>query len=86
MRTPKSGDEGPARPRSLGRYRMPPDGWSRIEAGFGIVLALEVAVAAAAGYWATVPFLALFAFGFLSVGFGSLREGRAHSGAMPTLT
>jgi len=73
VRTPKTGDAGPERPRLEGRYRMGADSWARVEALFGGLLLAEAIVAGAAGFWATVPFLGLFAGGFLAVGLGSLR-------------
>jgi cellulose synthase/poly-beta-1,6-N-acetylglucosamine synthase-like glycosyltransferase len=72
VRTPKTGDAGPARRKTRGRYRMGADAWARVETLFGAVLLAEAALAAVAGFWATVPFLGLFAGGFLAVGMGSL--------------
>lgn len=82
VRTPKTGDAGPARPKPAGRYRMGADAWARVETLFGALLLAEAGIAAVAGFWATVPFLALFAGGFLAVGLGSL----GYSGTTDTRT
>jgi hypothetical protein len=73
VRTPKRGMSNPDASPSIGyRGRWP---WhNAIELGFGVYCTLTLCLAIATESWASVPFIALFASGFLYVGFGSLLE------------
>lgn len=74
-RTPKtgasrgSGDDPPARRAARGRA---------VGIGAGVYMVLTGVLAMSAGFWASLPFVALFAAGFLSlgVGRGGARRGR----------
>lgn len=73
VRTPKSGETD--RHRTRGAYRAAVarlSGWPELTAGLAYTLSLGWI--AATGQWATLPFLGLFALGFLYSGMRSLTE------------
>ena len=75
VRTPKGGATG-AR-----RYRLPLNVQTALELAFGAYYTAALGYATWRGLWLAVPFLALFAMGFLQLGVGSLLPGRRVSGA-----
>jgi cellulose synthase/poly-beta-1,6-N-acetylglucosamine synthase-like glycosyltransferase len=71
VRTPKQGSSrAPA-------YRVRVPGLVVVEIALAAWLSGAVLYAMSEGYWASVPFLALFAGGYAAVGLGSLREAIA---------
>ena len=68
VRTPKSGSDGVR----LGTDRSPLGWLPWLELAMAIVYAVAIAIAVALGYWASVPFLALFGAGFAFVALGSI--------------
>jgi glycosyltransferase involved in cell wall biosynthesis len=84
VRTPKRGASGHSTSRTTG-YRGAWSWHNTIELAFGLYCTLTLATAVATQSWASVPFVSLFAVGFLSVGVRSLvealRPSMAQSGA-----
>ena len=95
VRTPKSGATDSGAPIS-GAERMPWSWQNAVELGFGLYCTATLAVALATQSWASVPFVSLFAVGFLYVGLTSLvetwrsstpqRQGEAGSGTQAPST
>ncbi len=70
-RTPKAGEQ------TLRRYRLAV-GWTPLfELGFAAYYAAAIGWALAQGYWASLPFMLLFGWGFAFVGWSSLRAAWA---------
>jgi len=76
VRTPKSGGGDAA------RYRLPLNLQTAFELLFGAYYSLTLLYAISRGFWLAVPFVGLFALGFLQLGVGSLFTG----GAKKTVT
>ena len=72
VRTPKSGSRGTARGVRLGADRSPLGWLPWLELALAIVYVAAIGIAVALGYWASVPFLALFGAGFAFVALGSI--------------
>ena len=72
VRTPKSGSHGTARGVRLGSDRAPLGWLPWLELAMAMVYAVAIALAVALGYWASIPFLALFGAGFAFVALGSI--------------
>lgn len=69
VRTPKAGD------RVLRSYRLA-IGWTPfVELAFGAYYAVAILWCIAEGYWASLPFMMLFGFGFGYVGWSSVAQG-----------
>lgn len=68
VRTPKGDGSAGA------RYRLPLNVQTVVEVLFGVYYLAALAYATWRGLWLAVPFLALFAGGFLQLGLGSLRR------------
>lgn len=77
VRTPKSGD-APVR-----AYRTPITWTPVVELAFAAYFAFGVVLSLVEGYWASVPFMALFGWGFGFVGIQSVRAGRPRVSAGP---
>jgi hypothetical protein len=71
VRTPKAGDAAPARRR---RYGVSRSMTLWIELGLAAYFSWLVWLAISRGNWASLPFLAMFQFGFLYVVAGSVRR------------
>ncbi len=72
VRTPKSGSRGRARGVRLGSDRAPLGWLPWLELAFALGYGAAIVVTVALGYWASVPFLALFGAGFGFVALGSI--------------
>ncbi|MCO4769355.1 MAG: glycosyltransferase family 2 protein [Deltaproteobacteria bacterium] len=66
VRTPKSGGADAV------RYRLPLSAQTLVEIGFGVYYTATLGYALFRGFWLAVPFVGLFALGFLQLGLGSL--------------
>jgi hypothetical protein len=82
VRTPKSGAVDGKSPSGSGRYLARWPWHNAIELMFGVYCSVTLIVAIVTQSWASVPFVMLFAAGFLYVGCSSLfevfRDRRAH--------
>ena len=76
VRTPKYGISGTGDGWRAKSYRMPAGALPALEFGLGAVMAAAAVYAASEGVAASVPFLLLFAAGYLYVGGRSLLEIR----------
>jgi hypothetical protein len=74
VRTPKSGATDSSRAIAAPCYRGRWAWHNTLELAFGFYCTATLAVALATQSWASVPFVTLFAGGFLYVGFTSLSE------------
>jgi hypothetical protein len=84
VRTPKVGDTdgGPA----VTPMYLSSAGWTPwVELGLTLYFAVFTVIVVAKGWYASVPFLLLFGFGFGYVGFGSLKMARGASMPKPLL-
>ena len=77
VRTPKSGGG-----RGVTRYRLPLSAQTVVEILFGVYYSGTLVYAVSRGFWLSVPFVGLFALGFLQLGLGSLRKPSASTGAL----
>jgi len=71
VRTPKAGEPG------VDGYRSPVSRQYWFELGLGLYYTAALGFAASHSLWHAMPFLALFGFGFLHLGIGSMLHARA---------
>ena len=78
-RTPKAGTA------QRSSYEPPGGAFSgrTLAIGAGVFMVLAGVVAVTAGHWASLPFVALFASGYLSLGLGGRWAGRPRTGEVP---
>jgi cellulose synthase/poly-beta-1,6-N-acetylglucosamine synthase-like glycosyltransferase len=77
VRTPKSGGA------DARRYRLPLNAQTVFELVLGAYYSVTLLYALARGFWLAVPFVGLFAMGFLQLGIGSLFSGRRAAATAP---
>lgn len=75
VRTPKRGDTGQGDPSASSRYHVTWSWHNAIELVFALYCSITLIAAVVTRSWASVPFVLLFAAGFLYVGVTSLHEG-----------